>query len=123
MKTVIKLLVCLMTTVGLAQSTDLQEDDQERDVKINEISVSISVDSADEVISTFDIKDIKELIGEVEPNKALNFEIICNNINANSGSPSALTYRIQGNSDDQKEFLKRVKELRKAAIKYYNNKP
>lgn len=86
------------------------------------MSVSISVDSAKEIISTFDIKDIKELIGEVEPNKALNFEITCNNNDTKSGTPSTLTYRIKGNSDDQKEFLQRVKELRKAAVKFYNNK-
>lgn len=122
MKTVIKFLICVMTTVGMAQTVTTVELEEEKEVKINEISVSISVDSAEEVMSTFDIKDIKELIAEVESNKDLNFEITCNNQNTTSGTPSSLTYRIKGNSDDQKKFIKGIKELRQAAIKYYKNK-
>ncbi len=92
------------------------------DVKVSNIDVSVIVDSAEDIESTFDVKDIKELLDLSELNEPLAFEIICKGDKMSNGKSTTLSYRVKGNTNDTKGFLKSVKEVRKAAIKYYKNK-
>jgi hypothetical protein len=91
-------------------------------IKIRNVEVSVTVDSAEDIQTTFDVKDFNELIDLSEPNEPLSFEMICNGDMMSNGKHSRLSYRVKGNTNDSKGFLKSVKKIRKAAINYYKNK-
>jgi len=120
MKTVFTILGLLIATVSFGQ--DLEAKVTTEDTKITNLSVSVTVDSAEEVESTFDIKDIRSILNEVDDNEEISFEITCNGEAISKDVTRKVSYRITGNSNDKDAFLKNVKKIRKAAIKYYKNK-
>ncbi len=122
MKNVFKILILLVATVSLGQSNTIKGEVTMDDIKISNIDVSVIVDSAEDIASTFDVNDIKELIDLSELNESLSFEIICNGDDISNGKSTTLSYLVKGNTNDTKGFLKSVKKIRKAAIKYYKNK-
>ncbi|WP_040281244.1 hypothetical protein [Psychroserpens damuponensis] len=122
MKTVFTFLGLLIATVNFSQAQNLEAQVTTQNAKITNLSVSVTVDSAKEVEETFKMKDIKNILNEVENNEQVSFEIICTGDNKSNGTKSTLTYRVKGNSNDPKGFLKSIKKIRKSAIKYYDNK-
>ncbi len=122
MKTVFTILGLLVATVNFSQAQNLEANVTTQDTKIINLSVSVTVDSAEEVESTFNMKDIKKILNEVEGNEDLSFEITCNGEEISNGVTSKVSYRVTGNSSDTKGFIKSIKKIRKAAIKYYDNK-
>ena len=122
MKTVFTILGLLIATVSFGQTKNLEAQVITQDTKITDLSVSVTVDSAEEVESTFNMKDIKKILSEIEDNGEISFEIICNGDEMSNGTKSTLSYRVNGNANDMKGFLKSIKKIRKAAIKYYDNK-
>ncbi|WP_204346935.1 hypothetical protein [Psychroserpens algicola] len=122
MKTVITIIGLLITTLGFSQTNNIEANFTTQDTKIRNLNVSVSVDSAEDVASTFNMKDIKTILNEVADNEDVSFEITCNGDVMSNGAKSTVSYRVNGNTKDIKGFLKSVKKIRKAAIKYYNNK-
>lgn len=114
MKLVFTILSLLLTTIGFSQS--------ESNLKVNDLSVSVTVDSVEEVESTFKVEDIKELLKESVDVEEMSFEIICKGKMMSNGKKSTLSYKVHGSSDDVNGFLKSIKKMKKAAIKYYQNK-
>ena len=122
MKNVFKILMLFLVTVSFGQTNSVSGEVTTDDVRVSNIDVSVTVDSVEDIESTFDIKDIKEIIGLSERNEPLSFEIICNGDEMSNGESTTLSYKVKGNTNDTKGFLKSVKKIRKAAIKYYKNK-
>tara|TARA_B100000809_G_C15123662_1_gene525282 strand:+ start:134 stop:505 length:372 start_codon:yes stop_codon:yes gene_type:complete len=122
MKTVCTILGLLIATVSFSQTKNLEAQVITQDTKITDLSVSVTVDSAEEVESTFNMKDIKNILHEIEDNGEISFEIICNGDDMSNGTKSKVSYQVNGNKNDMKGFLESIKKIRKAAIKYYNNK-
>jgi len=122
MKSVFTLLTLLLTTISFSQSEDIESKIADNNLKVSDLSVSVTVDSAEEVESTFKVKDIKELLNESVDVENISFEIICNGEMMSNGEKSTLSYKVNGNSNDVNGFLKSIKKMRKAAIKYYKNK-
>ena len=120
MKTVFTILGLLIATVSFGQ--DLEANVTTENTKITNLSVSVSVDSAEEVESTFNMKDIKKILHEVEGDEDISFEITCNGEEISKGVTRKISYRVTGNANDKASFLKRIKKIRKSAINYYNNK-
>ncbi|SHH00388.1 hypothetical protein [Winogradskyella jejuensis] len=122
MKNLITLITLFMATAIFAQSKDLNGKVKLDDVKIENVSISVEVDSAEDIESTFSIKDFEELLDITEKGEELSFKIKCNGKTMSNGVKSSMSYEIKGNTNDKKEFLKNIKKLRKAAIKYYKSK-
>nr|WP_321225403.1 hypothetical protein [uncultured Psychroserpens sp.] len=122
MKTVFTFLGLFLATINFSQAQNLEAQLTTQDTKITNLSVSVTVDSAQEVASTFKMKDIKKILDEVESNEDLTFEITCNGDEVANGVASKVSYRVTGNSNNKQEFLKMIKKIRKAAITYYDNK-
>jgi len=122
MKTVFTFLGLLIATVTCGQAQNLEANVTTENTKITNLSVSVTVDSAEEVESTFKMKDIKKILNEVEEDEDISFEITCNGDNISGGVTRKVSYRVTGNSNDKKSFLERIRKIRKAAITYYNNK-
>lgn len=122
MKLVFTIFTLLLTTFSFSQSEDIELEITEHNLKVSDLNVSVTVDSAEEVESTFKVNDIKELLKETTDLENMTFEIICNGDQMSNGKKSTLSYKVHGNSDDVNGFLKSIKKMRKAAIKYYKNK-
>ncbi|MFT4780512.1 hypothetical protein ES692_08800 [Psychroserpens burtonensis] len=122
MKTVFTFLGLLIATVTFSQAQNLEGKVTTENIKITNLSVSVTVDSAEEVKTTFDMKDIKSILNEVEGDEEISFEITCNGEKISEGVTKKVSYRVTGNSNDKDAFLKRINKIRKAAITYYNNK-
>lgn len=90
--------------------------------KIQNMSIHVEVDSAEEVASTFKTADIESLFDEVEEGQDISFKITCNGEKMSNGVKSHMSYAVKGNTTDKKSFLLSVKKMRKAAINYYKNK-
>jgi len=122
MKTVFTFLGLFIATVSFSQAQNLEANVTTENAKITNLSVMVTVDSAEEVESTFKMKDIKKILNEVEGDEDISFEITCNGDNISEGVTKKVSYRVTGNANDKKNFLQQIKRIRKAAIKYYNNK-
>jgi hypothetical protein len=68
------------------------------------------------------MKDFKNVLNDVSEDENVSFEIICNGNQMSNGKKSRVSYKVKGNSNDLKGFLKTVKKVRKGAINYYKNK-
>ncbi len=122
MKNLVTILLLLISTIGISQSKSITGNTSIEDVKIQGLSVSVDVDSAEEVKSTFKIEDIKEILSSVSDNEEISFEIVCNGETMFKEGKSRVSYKVNGNSKDINGFLKSVKKIRKAAINYYKAK-
>jgi hypothetical protein len=122
MKTVFTFLGLFIATVSFSQAQKLDGKVITENTKITNLSVSVTVDSAEEVEATFNMKDIKTILNEVEGDEEISFEITCIGEKLSEGVTRKVSYRVTGNSKDKKNFLKSIKRIRKAAIKYYNDK-
>ena len=122
MKNVFTILALLITIVSFSQTKNLEGDVVIEDVKFQDLKVSVEVDSAEDIESTFKVEDIKELLNDADENQKLQFEIICKGEKMSNGVESSLSYKIEGNTNELKSFYKNVKKIRKAAINYYKNK-
>ena len=122
MKTVFTFLGLLIATVTFSFAQQVKGQITMEDIELKDLKISVSVDSADDIKEVFNVRDIKELLKEVSDNEDVSFELICNGDLMSNGEKSSLTYKIDGNTSNIKEFLKRVKNIRKGAINYYNNK-
>lgn len=122
MKTVFTFLGLFIATVTLSYAQEVKGQLTMDDIEVKDLKISVSVDSAEEIKEVFDIKDIRELLKEVSDNEEVTFELICNGEMMSNGKKSSLTYKIDGNTNNIKDFIKRVKNIRKGAINYYNNK-
>ncbi len=127
-KNLIICLALLISTVGFSQSHSIKKDINgeatyiNEEIKLKNVAIEVTVDSEEEIKSTFTTKGLKELLDETEDGEEISFKIICNGEKMSNGLKSHMSYTVKGNTDNKEDFLKRIKKIRKAAIKYYKNK-
>jgi len=122
MKNVMTSLVLLISVLGFSQSNDLNGLVVKKVEVVENVAISITVDSAEEIKKSLRIEDVREALEMSSPNQSVNFSITCNGKPNPNGVRSHMTYKIKGNSNDTENFLKRVEILRSSAIKFYNYK-
>ena len=122
MKSVVTILFLFFATFSFAQLKNFNTSKSLEVTKASDFKISVSVDSAEDIESTFQLKDIKEILNEVIEGESISFEIICNSRETSNSDKSKVSYRVKGNSDDLKGFLKTIRKIRKGAINYYNNR-
>ena len=122
MKNLITSLALIITVIGFGQSKSINGEVTNEQPKLEDVSVTVTVDSAADIESTFKVEDIKEILESTDANETLSFKIICNGKRMSSGNKSHVSYSVEGNSNKPEEFLKGVEKIRASAINYYNNK-
>ena len=122
MKTLVTSVALFITVLGFGQSKTITGAVTEDHPKLESVSVTVTVDSAADIESTFKVEDIKEILDTTADNEPLTFQIICNGKTMSNGNKSYMSYKVEGNSDQPEDFLKSVEKIRTSAIKYYNNK-
>lgn len=121
-KILITSLALLISLAGFSQSLSGKASIDQKVTKVENMAVTITVDSAEELKSVFTIEDIKELMEESSKDESISVKIICNKKGQSTGVESQVSYKVEGNSDERKNFLKTVEKIRTAAIKYYDEK-
>lgn len=121
MKNLIVCLALVVTTLGFSQTKTVLGEVKET-TKVESMSVTVTVDSLEEIESTFKIEDIKEILDMSEANETISFKIVCNGETMSNGKKAHMSYAIEGNTDEPEAFLKSVEKIRNSAIKYYTNK-
>lgn len=122
MKNLILPLALIISVFGFSQSNTDDELDIRKEVRVESVDVVVTVDSAEELESTFTVDDIKEMFDLTNDNESVSFKLVCNGDVMSSGKKSHMSYKVEGTTKDHKAFIKRVEAVRKAAIKFYNNK-
>lgn len=122
MKSAVTMLFLLLATISFAQPQNVNASEALQITKVTDFKISVTVDSAEDLESTFKMKDVKDVLNEVSEDETVSFEIICNGNQMSNGKKSSVSYKVKGNTNDLKGFLKTIKKIRKGAINYYKNK-
>lgn len=122
MKNLILPLALLVGIIGFGQSKSSEELQVRKEIRTERVDVVVSVDSVEELESTLTLEDIKSVFELTSEDKKVSFKLVCNGEPMSNGEKSSMSYKIEGSSSDEDEFLRRVEAIRKAAIKYYQNK-
>ena len=122
MKNLFTVLALCVSVVIFAQTQNLKGEVKITEVKVEYIKIEVEVDSAEEIESSFAIKDFESFLDEADEGEELSFKIKCNGEKMSNGVKSSMSYEIKGNTGDKKAFLDSIKKLREAAIKYYKSK-
>ena len=122
MKKLFTSLALIVTVLGYSQSTTLNGEVEKPTPKVEDVTISVTVDSAADIESTFNVEDIKEIFEVTGDNETITFKITCNGRTMSNGKKSHMSYTVEGNTNDPEAFLKSVEKIRTSAITYYNNK-
>ncbi|MFK7833518.1 MAG: hypothetical protein AB8B52_09590 [Winogradskyella sp.] len=122
MKNVMTSLVLLLSIFSFGQSKSLNGMVVQKTTKVENISIIVTVDSAMDVENSFKIEDIKKIIESSDDDEIVSFKIICNGETMSNGKKSNLSYKVEGKSNAEGQFIKSVEKIRTAAINYYHNK-
>ena len=120
MKNLITSLALFITILGYSQSKANNEMVEIKTTKIEHITIEVSVDSEEEIESTFKMNDIKEILESSVDNEIVSFEITCNSKEKRK-LKSHVSYKIEGSTDEKEALLHGIEKIRNAAIKYYQN--
>ncbi|WP_370392305.1 hypothetical protein [uncultured Winogradskyella sp.] len=122
MKNLILPLVLLIGIAGFSQTKSFEELEVKKEVRAERVDVVVEVDSLEELESTFTVEDVKSVFELTSEDKDVSFKLVCNGEVMSNGKKSHMSYKIEGTSSDQEDFLERIDVIRKAAINYYKNK-
>lgn len=117
MKNVFICLALLISTVGFSQSKI-----EKKQIKVDTISIEVTVDSVDELESTFTEADLTELFKMLDDNEALSFTLRCSFSEIKDNLKGSMTYSIVGTSNEKEKFIANIKKMKSTALKFYNLK-
>ena len=112
-------LIILIALSGYSQSKAINGMVVKETTRVENVSVEVTVDSAEEIESSFKVEDIKDILDASSDNENLSFKITCNGNKMSSGVKSKVSYKIEGSSNELEAFLMGVEKIRTAAINYY----
>lgn len=121
-RNILMFLLLSLSIVAFGQTKPKQGLATSETVKVDSLAVTVTVDSIEDIESTFKTEHLAEIVQMASENQSLSFKITCNKKTSSSSIKSSVSYKILGNSDDADGFLNDIEKVRAAAIKYYNNK-
>ena len=119
MKKLFTILSLSLGIIGFAQETNYNLNDAE--TSVSNIAMEVTVDSVEDLESTFKMKDLKEML-EFTGSKDMTFKLTCRGELMSNGEYSTMSYEVEKGDMSDKQFIRLVKELQKSAIEYFNNK-
>jgi len=123
LKKVLTCLVLFVSVVGYSQvkkNTNLNIGE----IEYNNLDITITVDSLEELEAEFKTSDVEDLFDEIEAFKKISFKLICNAVENSKEHKNSMSIKIEieNTKDDKDYFLKRIQKLKKVGVNYYNNK-
>lgn len=109
-------------SISTFSQSKVLEKEYDVEVKVESVDFVVNVDSAEELESTFKVEDLKTIFKDSNNDESISLKIVCNGEKMSNGKNSTLSYKIDGNANNMKEFMKGARKIKRAAIKYYKNK-
>ncbi|WP_435412250.1 hypothetical protein [Psychroserpens mesophilus] len=122
MKTAFTILFLFLATISVAQSQNSHHSKKIQVTKVTDFKISVVVNSLNEIKRTFTMNDIKDILNDLPENENVSFEMICNGKEMSDNKKSSVSYKVMGNVDDRRGFLKTIEKVRQGAINYYKSK-
>ncbi|MDT0559008.1 hypothetical protein RM697_10135 [Ichthyenterobacterium sp. W332] len=119
MRNVFKIAMFYFLCIGVLQAQNIEGKIDKNSVTYESVSLSVTVDSLEEINETFQMEDLKSLLKDIGTNETLSFKIICNGELMSNGVKSYMSYKVSGNSDEQEKFIKSVEKIIQSAKNYY----
>ncbi len=117
LKKVLTCLVMLISVVGFSQSKV-----EEESVKVDTFSIEVTIDSPEELESTFKAEDLDELFKMMDSNEELSFTLNCSFSEGKDNLKGSMTYTVLGRANEKSKFLKNIEKMKATALKFYNLK-
>ena len=111
-----KLVIILGVLASLAITA--QESTKIEKFKIESFAVNVTVDSLEDLNSTFNLNDFDELLDKVSPDQTISFKLTCNNQSKNE--QNHISYSFDGNSNKPDEFREQIAKIRNSALNFYS---
>lgn len=108
MKTIVTLLIILISNICLSQS----------ETKIENLSISVSVNSLEE-LETINMESIEDIFKEVETNTPVSIQLKCTGNPLENGELSSFSMKVSGTSEEKEHFNKWLKKLKSTALTFY----
>lgn len=105
-----------------SQQANAQTSKNSRANDVKDMSITVEVDSAEELEKTFGIDDIKDLLSMAGGNEDISLTITCFREPNENGVKSSLSLKITGNTGKPDEFIKQAEHIKKVAMETYNEK-
>lgn len=122
MKNLILPLSLIIGVLGFSQSKSTEEIEVRKETRVERVDVTVTVDSLEELASTFTLDDIRDMFELSDEDKTVSFKLVCNGKPMSNGKNSNMSYTVEGSSSEEAIFIKRVEAIKKAAMNYYQNK-
>ena len=119
MKNTLSILLFMLSITCFSQSSELKISNE--DVKFENLKIKLTIDSA-ESLKTFNLNEIESIFKDSEANEPLQLEVVCKDNSVKNTTNQMMSYKINGNSNDIKAFMKNAKKMKKAIKKYYKNR-
>ncbi|RCW94047.1 hypothetical protein [Winogradskyella arenosi] len=110
-------LVLLITVVGYSQSKV-----EENTLKMDGINIEVTIDSVEDLESTFKPEDIDELFKMMTNNEELSLTLNCSFSEVKNNLKGSMTYSVIGRTNEKAKFLKNIEKIKATALKFYNLK-
>ncbi|SDI36177.1 hypothetical protein [Winogradskyella thalassocola] len=117
LKKVLTCLVMLISVVGFSQSKV-----DEESVKVDAFSIEVTIDSLEELESTFKAEDLDELFMMMDNNEELSFTLNCSFSEVKDNLKGSMTYTVVGRANEKEKLLKNIEKMKATALKFYNLK-
>ena len=117
LKKVFTCFVLLISIVGYSQSKV-----EDKSVKIDAISIEVTIDSFEELESTFKAEDLDELFKMMDSNEELSFTLNCSFSEVKDNLKGSMTYTVMGRANEKSKFLKNIEKMKATVLKFYNLK-
>lgn len=120
MKTIFATLAILISSLALGQSETRDVEYSDKNYKLEDVSISIKVNSKED-LEEINIEKLETFFEDLGENEPFSIELICEAEGMSLDEKSAFKIKVTGNSNDKKTILKRLKKLKKTAIKFYKS--
>jgi hypothetical protein len=121
MKHLVTILAILIATVSFGQTkTGTAKLAMSEVTKIEKFAMEVTIDSLEELETTFEKESMEELFIEMGDIDDITFKLTCKGKEMANGFNTSISYEVKGNSAKKDVFLAQVESIKKAARSFYN---
>jgi hypothetical protein len=110
-------LFLLIPFLGFSQ-TEIEKEQ----VKVEALSIEITIDSAEELDTTFKEQDLEELFEMTDADEEVTFILNCTFEAAKDNLKGHLKYTVKGKTNEKEKLFNDIKKAKATALKFYTLK-
>ena len=119
MKIIITTLAIFISAFAVSQNNDSKIEISKKNYTLEDVNLSITVNNKED-LEAIDIDKFETFFEDLGENEPISLEFICKDEAINLEEKSDFKIKVTGNSNDKKDFIKRLRKIKKTALNYYN---